>query len=191
MSSFYSNEELLELGFKNLGKEVKISKKASLYGISRMEVGDFSRIDDFCVISAGDGGIIIGKFVHIACHVSIIGKEKIQLKDFVGVSSHSSIYSSSDDYTGGALTNPTIFIEKYRDVDNRPVTLEKHALIGAHSCILPGVTIGQGTAIGAHSLVVKDVIPMVVATGVPCRPVKPRFDDLLELEKLFLKDAGY
>ena len=58
--SYYSEEQLKTMGFKALGKNVKISDKASIYYPEKIEVGDNSRIDDFCVIS---GKIIVGRNV--------------------------------------------------------------------------------------------------------------------------------
>jgi galactoside O-acetyltransferase len=48
MNSFYSESKLKQLGFKSIGKNVLISKKASFYGINRIQIGDNVRIDDFC-----------------------------------------------------------------------------------------------------------------------------------------------
>jgi len=65
MTSYYSKIELSQIGFKSLGDNVLISKKTSFYGISRICIGNNVRIDDFCVLSAGIGGIFIGNYVHI------------------------------------------------------------------------------------------------------------------------------
>jgi galactoside O-acetyltransferase len=178
---FLSYEQLINMGFKHLGKDVKISDKASIYGAKNIEISDFSRIDDFCVLSAGDNGIKIGKYVHIAVYCSLIGKEKIELEDFSGLSSKVAIYSSSDDYSGNFLTNPCVE-EKYTNVDHRPVKLEKHVIVGVGSTILPGVTIGKGSAIGAYSLVSKNIPESVIAVGVPAKEVKKRSVSIFELE---------
>lgn len=47
-TSFYTNDELLDLGFQCVGSHVLISRKASLYGTKGMQIGDNVRIDDFC-----------------------------------------------------------------------------------------------------------------------------------------------
>ena len=49
--AYLTEFELKEMGFKRLGKNVKISDKASIYNADQIEIGDNSRIDDFCVIS--------------------------------------------------------------------------------------------------------------------------------------------
>lgn len=67
---FLSNEALEKVGFKKLGENVKISDKASIYNPETIEIGNNSRIDDFCLLS---GKIIIGKNVHVAAYCNIAG----------------------------------------------------------------------------------------------------------------------
>lgn len=182
---FYSIEELKAIGFKKIGTNVLISDKASIYNAKNISLGSNVRIDDFCILSAGEKGIEIGNYVHIACYVSLIGSELIKLNDFVGISSKVAVYSSSDDYSGRSLIGPTIPNE-YKNVDNRPVIFEIHTVIGAGSIILPGVTIGEGTAIGAMSFVSKNVDAWGIYVGNPLKFIKNRKKDMLESVK-FLK----
>lgn len=56
--AFIPEEKLKEMGFKSLGKNVKISDKASIYNCDRISIGDNTRIDDFCVIS---GTVTLGE----------------------------------------------------------------------------------------------------------------------------------
>lgn len=179
--AFLNQNQLIELGFKEIGKNVLISEKASIYNACFIKIGSNVRIDDFSILSAGDEGIDIGNYVHIACFVSIIGKSKITLEDFVGISARSSIYSSSDDYSGGAMVGPMIPNE-FRNVDNRPVSLKKHVLIGVGAVILPGVEIQEGTAVGALSLVTKSLDSWGIYIGAPAKFIKKRKTDLLEKE---------
>jgi len=183
--SFHSPDALHDMGFLSVGENVRVSTKASIYGASRISLGSHSRIDDFCVLSAGEGGIHIGRNVHIAIMCSLIGKERIELNDFCNLSSRVSIYSSSDDYSGEYMTNPTV-PEEFTNVDHRGVVLEQHVIIGSGSVILPGVTIGKGTAVGALCLVAKDLEPFGIYAGSPLKRVKARSRRLLELEKLYL-----
>lgn len=180
--SFYSEEELAAIGFARLGRNVQISRKASFYGASRIEIGDYSRIDDFCVLSAGAGGISIGRNVHIAVFCSLIGAEKIELGDFSGLSSRVSIYSSNDDYSGLWMTNPTVPAE-YTNVSSKPVRLERHVIVGSGSIVLPGVVIGEGTAIGSLSVVKRSCEPFSVYTGSPAKRMMARKAKFLELEE--------
>ncbi len=59
-----------------------------------------------------------------------------------------------------------------RGVGSRPVTLEANVWVGFDSCILPGVTIGEGSIVGARSVVVGDVPPFCIAAGNPAKPIR-------------------
>ena len=52
-----TREEIEQMGFAFVGNNVFISTKASFYGTSKIHIGNNVRIDDFCVISAGEGGV--------------------------------------------------------------------------------------------------------------------------------------
>ncbi len=186
MTSFYSSEEIKTLGLKSVGKNVLISKKASLYGVSRITIGNNVRIDDFCVISAGKGGIEIGDYVHIAIFSSLQGEAKITLQDFVGVSSKVSVYSSNDDYFGEFMSNPTV-PAIFTGVTHADVLICKHVLIGSGAVLLPGVTINTGAVIGALSLVQENCDEFYMYKGNPAKKLIRRSKKLLDLEKEFLK----
>lgn len=173
------------MGFRYLGENVQVSDRASFYGANRIALGNNVRIDDFCVLAAGVGGILIGNYVHIAVGSSLIGAGKITMSDFSGLSSRTSIYSSSDDYSGITLTNPTVPSE-YTCVTHADVFLGKHVIVGCGSVILPGVTMEEGVAVGALSLVHKDCEAFGIYAGNPVRRIKERKRDLLELEQRFM-----
>lgn len=180
--SFYTQKELQDLGFKFIGDNVLISRKSSIYGIQNISIGDNSRIDDFCVLSSSDNGEIkIGKNVHIAIYSSLIGQEIIELEDFVNISSRVSIYSSSDDFSGNWMTNPTVPVN-YTNVLSKPVFLGKHVIIGSGSVILPNVILEEGCAVGALSLVTKSFKAYSVIIGSPGRFLKNRSDKLKDYE---------
>jgi galactoside O-acetyltransferase len=188
MTSFYSKEELSQLGFKSIGDNVLISRKTSFYGISRISIGNNVRIDDFCVLSTGNGGIHIGNFVHISIFASLQGEGKITLEDFSGISSKVSVYSSNDDYGGDFMTNPTV-PSIFTGVIHGDVLICRHALVGSGSIILPGVTLKEGAVVGALSLVNKDCEEFFIYKGNPAKKIVKRSRELLKLEKE-LKQIG-
>lgn len=59
----------------------------------------------------------------------------------------------------------------------KKVVIEDYAWIGSQVVILPGVTIGKGAIIGAGSVVTKDIPPMTVTVGVPCKVIRQITDD--------------
>jgi galactoside O-acetyltransferase len=184
---FYKKEELLNLGFKSVGENVLISNKTSIYNPQNISIGNNVRIDDFCVISAGRNGIEIGNNVHIAVFCSLIGLEKIVMKDFSGLSSRVSIYTSTDDYSGEFMTNPTVD-HNFTNVINGEVILGKHVIIGAGTIILPGVTISDYSAVASLSLVNKNVDQLKIVGGVPIKVLKERKNNLINLECEYLKN---
>lgn len=187
--AFLTQQQLESMDFRALGKEVKISDRASVHNPSQISLGDHARIDDYAVLSAGKDGIEIGKHVHVACFCGIFGRAKVVLADYAGLSSRVVIYSSTDDYSGDFLTNPTVD-EAFRNVQSAPVYLGSHVIVGTASTIMPGVSLGQGCAVAAHSYVSKSFPSCTVIGGVPARIIKQRSDVLFILEKKMRKLDG-
>lgn len=77
MNNFYSIKELKELGFKDIGDNVLISRKASIYSPENIKLGNHVRIDDFTILS---GNIIIGNYVHISAYVALYGRFGIEIR---------------------------------------------------------------------------------------------------------------
>jgi len=184
--AFLNSEQIKSMGFKSVGDNVELSEKASYYNCKNISIGSNTRIDDFCVLSAGDDGIEIGNHVHIAVGVSVIGVAKICIKDFAGLSSRVSVYSSSDDYSGHFMTNPTISSE-FTNVTHGEVSIGKHVIVGSGAVILPNVTLEDGVAIGALSLVTKSCKEFNIYMGIPAKKIKERSTNLLSLEFEFIE----
>jgi galactoside O-acetyltransferase len=176
-------EELLALGVAEVGEDVVVDPFVRIIDPARLRIGSHVRIDAFAVLSPGEGGIRIGDRVHIAAHAFLAGAAAIELDDFAGLSGRVSIYSSSDDYSGAALTNPTVPAD-LRAVVTAPVRIGRHAIVGAGSVVLPGVEVGDGCAIGALSLVRRSTPPFTTWAGSPARALGVRSRRLLELEPL-------
>jgi len=105
-------------------------------------------------------GLELGYRTDIGAFTYINAKNGVTIEDEVQIGSHCSVYSVS-----------TI------DDKNAPVVLKKNCRIGSHSVVLPGVTIGENTIVGAMSLVNKDLPPNAVAYGVPAKVVKVQGDN--------------
>jgi galactoside O-acetyltransferase len=179
--AFLTDSQVKDLGFASVGHDVQISERAVFYNCSKIVIGSHVRIDDFVVISAGEGGIHIGNYVHIAIFCSLMGADQITLADYSGLSSRVSIYSSNDDYTGQFMTNPTVPIA-LRRVRQAPVALKKHVIVGSGSVILPGAVLEEGVAIGALSLVKERCEKFAIYAGQPAKRIGTRLDSLLTLQ---------
>jgi len=91
----------------------------------------------------------IGAFTYINAKYGVV------IEDDVQIGSHCSIYSVS-----------TI------DDEHAPVVLKRNCRIGTHSTVMPGVTVGENSVIGAHSFVNCDIPANCVAYGVPAKVVR-------------------
>lgn len=181
--AFLSPEQLAAMGFKSLGRNVRISDKASIYDAHRISIGDHSRIDDFCVVS---GTVTLGRNVHIAVYSNVAGgSEGVTLEDFAGLAYGCQVFSQSDDYTGLAMTNPTVPAE-YKQETRQAVRIGRHCIVGAKSVVIPGVHLAEGCSVGAMSLVTKSTKPWGVYFGIPAKRLKDRKRALLELEQRYL-----
>jgi galactoside O-acetyltransferase len=174
------------MGFKELGVDVQVSRTSRLYVPEYISLGDFSIVDDFCILS---GSIDLGRNVHLAHGCRLIGgREGIKLADFSGLAFGVTVFAQSDDYGGDALTNPTVPMQ-YRKILRARVELGRHVIVGANSIIFPGVTMGEGSSVGSCSMVTKSTDPWTVYIGVPAKKIKPRKRDMLELELQYLGES--
>ena len=100
---FYSVKELKKIGFKNIGKNLEVSKNVNFYNFSG-SIGSNCRIDDFSILI---GKINIGNNVHIASH-NLISSSKygniISISDFTGIGPKCYISASTEDYMANDIS---------------------------------------------------------------------------------------
>lgn len=176
-TSFYTEDELQNLGLKSYGKDVLISRFVRLYSPQTISIGDNVRIDDFSILS---GIIKIGSNIHIAAYCALYGAKEIEMKDYSGLSARVSVYSSMDDFSGDFLIGP-IHTPHQTNVTGGKVTFEKYTQIGANSIVFPCVVIGEGTVVGAMSMVKKSLPEWRIYAGIPVKKIKERSRNLLHL----------
>lgn len=183
--AFLTEEQIRTIGFKHIGRNVKISDKCSIYNPETISIDDNSRIDDFSLIS---GFIKIGKNVHVAAYCNLAGGlSGIEMADFSGLAYGCHVFTQSDDYSGETMTNPTI-PKELKNETFKAVNIGKHVIVGTKSTILPGVDLAEGCSVGAMSMVTKSTKPWGVYFGIPAKRIKERKMTLLELEKRFLTE---
>jgi galactoside O-acetyltransferase len=170
----YLSIELRDAGL-TFGDNVNISNDVILHNPKNIFIGNNVRIDSQCILIAGkDTKIVIGNNVHISAGCYFFGGGgNIIMEDYTGTSSRTAIYTASDDYTEGYMTNPTVD-EKYKKIKKGDVILKKHTIVGSASTILPGVTLEFGTSVGAHSLVNKSSSLFDLLFGSPAKYIKKR-----------------
>jgi acetyltransferase-like isoleucine patch superfamily enzyme len=97
----------------------------------------------------------LGNKTDIGAFTFINASEGVSIQDNVQIGSHCSVYSIST-------------------IDNKKgkVILKKNCKIGTHSVIMPGITVGENSVVGAFSFVNKDIPDNVLAYGVPAKIIK-------------------
>lgn len=130
----------------------------------RFSLGKHSVVESFSCINNAVGDVIIGDYTRIGLHNTIIGP--------VSIGSHVNL---AQGITVTALNHN--FADSVKPIDEQgvitsSVTIEDDVWIGANAVILPGVSIGTHSVIGAGAVVTKDVPPYSLATGVPAKVIK-------------------
>jgi galactoside O-acetyltransferase len=180
----YTPEELRSLGI-SFGESVQIHRSVIFFGAENLSLGSHTRIDCFCMISA-QAPVKIGDFVHLGVGAQIYAQEPVTMETFSGISGRSAIYTASEDFCAGYLSGPTV-PERFRKVHRGPVHLKKHALVGTGCTLLPGITLGVGSAVGAMTLVRESVDDYLVVAGSPAKRIGIRNAEKLQaLEREFL-----
>lgn len=138
---------LFKLIFKKMGKNCLIDYKTYFRYPSRISVGNHVTINRECALYAS----------------YMVENVEIKIGNNVALSPHVRIFTATHDYSTLGL-----------DDTAASVIIEDYAWIGGGAIILPGVTIGEGSVIGAGAVVSKNVPPYSVAVGNPARVIKAR-----------------
>lgn len=174
----YKEEELLEIGVK-IGKNVKVSKKASIYSPETIELGNNVRIDDYCILS---GNIKIGNNVHISAYTALYGRYGIEIGDYCGCSPRCTLLSGSDDFSGEHMISPMV-PEAYTNVKGEKIVMENFSQLGANSIVMPGTIIHEGAVCGCFSFVNDDLEDWTINVGIPAKVLKKRSKNIKKLAK--------
>ncbi len=164
-------------GYKKFGRGSLIKHPAKIWNKRSIEIGKsvFIAENSFLsvvktentrpMLSIGDN-VCIGSNVHISCSRRIIIEDSVLMSDrvFIGDGIH-----SFDDPATPVINQEMKFLGE--------VVIKKGSFIGINSVILPGVTIGQNSIVGASSVVTKDVPDFTVVAGNPARIIK-RYDEV-------------
>ena len=157
--------------FRTEGEDLFIAETAILKRPHLIDIGKHVAIDYGVYISTE---AIIGDYAHIAPYVCVIGgeKSKLVMGNFCGISAGSKIVCGSDDYTKG-LTNPQV-PEEFKNTKYTTVTFEDFTCVGVNCVIMPNVTLGIGSVVGAGSVVTRDTEPWGIYVGTPAKKIGER-----------------
>lgn len=169
------------------GKDVFISHNVEIKRPHLVKIGNHVAIDSgfYCTTK-----LEIGDYIHIAPYVTVIGGGKGLLKmgHFTGIAAGCRIICGSDGHLGDGLIGPVV-PEKYKDkLIIVPVVFQPFSSIATNVVIIPGVTLAEGSVIGACSLVTKSTEPWTIYYGIPAKPIKMRRKDIMIK---YAKELGY
>jgi acetyltransferase-like isoleucine patch superfamily enzyme len=159
---------------KHCGKNVIIGKTVRIRKPEEVSIGDNTIIDDFTYISCA---MEIGKNCHIASNVSISGgKGKMTMGDYSTISNGCSIHCASSDYRECSLDLPSVPEEKQFGGHVEDIKIGNFVVVGAHSCVLPGAILPNGSAFGAYTLIKKNskLKPFHLYVGHDCKDLGER-----------------
>jgi galactoside O-acetyltransferase len=161
--------------YRSFGTDIFINETAIIKRPHLCDIGSHIAIDNGVTISTE---LIMGDYIHIAPYVVVIGGEqsKLILEDFSFVASGTKIVCGTEDYTGVGLVGPTI-PKELRVINHTTVKFEKYAGCGVNCIIMPGITLAEGSILGANSLLTKDTQPWTIYVGSPAKPIKIRDKD--------------
>lgn len=145
--------KLSDVQSKNIGKNTNIWQFCVI--LPNAVIGDNCNICSHCFI---ENDVKVGNNVTVKCNVQLW--DGIELEDNVFVGSN---VTFCNDKQPRSKKRPEKFIQ---------TVVRKGASIGAGSTILPGITIGENSMIGAGSVVTKDVKPDTTVVGSPAKELK-------------------
>ena len=158
---------------KSVGNNVFISAYVEIRRPQMVAVGDNVDIDSGFYLTTGAE---IGDYVHIAAYVAVIGGAKgfLKMGNFTNIAVSGRIICVSDTFLGDGLIGAQGIPEEFRKLKIAPVVFENFANVGAGAIILPGVTLREGSVVGAGAVVTKDTELWTIYAGSPARPIKKR-----------------
>jgi acetyltransferase-like isoleucine patch superfamily enzyme len=170
-----------------MGIDVFLNDFVSITRPELVKIGNHVAIDFGFVCTTG---LVIGDYVHISPHVSVIGGKKtsLNIEDFCFISTGSRMICGSELFQGDGLIGPMIPEEYKDDQILKPINLKRFSGVCANSVVMSGVVMSEGSILGANSFLKQSTEPWTIYAGSPARPIKQR-----KKEKMysFAKEMGY
>jgi len=144
---------------------VRIGRCASVYlGVmfdlgpqARVSIGDFTLMNGSRIIC--DSEVTIGDYCLISWNTVLMDTYRVPFNTAARRTELETVAARTPRLAAG-------------DVPSGPIRIERNVWIGFDSCVLPGVSIGEGSIVGARSVVVEDVPPFTIVAGNPTRVVR-------------------
>lgn len=155
---------------KKIDRTVRISKTSKIQTVAggSISIGKFSVVHDYAMILSYGGKIQIGDFCTVNPFCILYGHGGLRIGNGVRIAASTIIIPANHGFDD---------IEKFifqQDETRQGIVIEDDVWIGAGTKILDGVRIGQGSVIGAGSVVTKNIENFTIAAGNPARTIRKR-----------------
>lgn len=167
----------------NLTRPYETEKREALLRELFAEIGEGCYIEPPLHANWGGRHVHLGKHVYANFNLTLVDDTHITIGDYTMIGPNVVIA------TGGHPILPSLRQEGYQY--NAPVHIGKNCWLGAGVIVVPGVTIGDNTVVGAGSVVTKDLPSNVVAAGNPCRVLRPinEHDEIYYFKNRTIRDS--
>ena len=170
-----------------IGNDVVIDPNTCFARPELVELGNHVAIDwgFYCTTA-----LTVGDYVHISPHVAVIGGRQTGLTvgDFCFISVGARMVCGSERFHGAGLIGPLIPDEFKDEQILEPIVMQAFSGVCANSVVMPGVTMAEGSILGANSFLKINTEPWTIYAGSPARPIKTRRSDKM---KQYAKELGY
>lgn len=172
------------LYLQRVGRGFHVCRGAQLQGGASITIGDGFyagpmlwieavrqyRDDRFDPVIDIGSNVVCSQSVHIAATNRVTIKDGVLLGSRVHITDH-----AHGTYSGDTQDSPAVPPRLRRPSKGDPVTIGANVWLGDGVVVLPGVSIGDGSIVGANSVVSRDLPANTIAVGAPAMPIK-RFD---------------
>ena len=165
-----------KLRLKSLGTNVLIDTGVFLIGPKNISIGNYTWIDTNVRLESVLGKITIGSRVHIAPNVIVGAREPVVIGDFAAIAAGAKIYANSAVPLPGLHMSGPMVPEKHKGFKSKQIVLGKDSLVGANAVLLPGANLGEGSIVGALSLLSKTIPDWEIWSGCPAQKIGERPD---------------
>jgi acetyltransferase-like isoleucine patch superfamily enzyme len=165
--------------FKKCGKNVFVSSNVEIRRPHLVKIGDHVAIDSgFYLTTHAE----IGSYVHIGPYVTCIGGEsgKLKMGNFTTIAAGARIICYGDEHLGQGLVGPIIPKEFSDQKIGGEVVLEDYVALGTSCIVFPGITLKEGSVLGAGSVLTMDTQPWTIYVGNPAKPLKTRLKENMQ-----------
>ena len=158
----------LMTNIKDMDYSVQCDGRVHVSGTRNISIGKRCRLGmETELMTSEKGRIQLGDDIRLNRGCTIVSYSEVSIGDFTIIGE----YVSIRDANHGMERNEPIRYQKHTTL---PIRIDRDVWIGRGCCILPGVTIGEGSIIGANSVINKDIPPYSIAAGVPAKVLRQR-----------------